>query len=103
MADPSAPYAPLQAPCVVLSTLENVAVAPLDAVPPKKTPLTTVFPAKAVIRNVTWPLMFQTTYSPALKLDTVRLSSKALLAASSTSIRSLRTLPPSQSRQYSAI
>ena len=62
----------------------TVSVPPLLA-PPKKAPLTTsLTPPTQLTLNLTWPDMFHTRYTPLLKLVRVRVSSTALVLASTT-------------------
>src|SRR5436190_24382916 len=70
---------------------------------PKNNPLTTALaPPVSVTFNLMCPCRFHTRYCPFWNPDTVRVSSTALVPASNTSIRSARTPPESQSRQYNA-
>ena len=67
---------------------------------PKKMPLTTAFgPAVPVTRKATCPETSQDRYWPPEKAVTVRESSSAPVAGSTTSTRSARP-PPSQSSRY---
>lgn len=63
---------------------------------PKKIPLTTAFgPPVQATWIVTWPDMFQTTYSPLTKLETERVSSTALVAASALNGSAIKKRPES--------